>query len=324
MAYLSSSDRGQIILVAAFALGVIFIALAVVINAAIFTENLATRGAGTSDDDALQYRHEVEQSVGSVITNINEEYNGTNSTKLEVWVESNTTTIAAQGGQQKAINGRVTDFAVDSSSFVIGKRFVNTSGDFTADSSLTDPTTWEVASGVTGTRALKFTVTNEATLEDNKSDAFTLSLRGNSGNDWNMTVSKESASDPVNVTVVNGDGVVASCTRSISTPFVIDVTSGVVAGKPCPALTVSDGEEMWLGSGITEPYDIRYENADNITGDYEGVIDNGLNTGDLPALLGGSNGWSDAIYSLNVEYTYRTPSLYYETDIRVAPEEPNA
>ena len=37
-------ERGQILLIAAFALAVIFIALGLVVNGAIFTENLASQG----------------------------------------------------------------------------------------------------------------------------------------------------------------------------------------------------------------------------------------------------------------------------------------
>ncbi|MEF8907354.1 MAG: hypothetical protein V5A13_05805, partial [Haloarculaceae archaeon] len=49
-------DRGQIILVTAFALAVAFVALSVVINGAIFTQNLATRGDTAGGGDALQQR----------------------------------------------------------------------------------------------------------------------------------------------------------------------------------------------------------------------------------------------------------------------------
>ncbi|WP_340099449.1 DUF7261 family protein [Salinibaculum salinum] len=319
MAHLTDTDRGQIILVAAFALGVIFIALAVVVNTAIFTENLATRGEGTSDDDALQYRHEVEQSVGTAITEINAQYEGGDTTDLEDRAEANVTDIDIQGGRQKAATGRIVD--VDYRSLVDGDRFVNESGDFSGDSALSDSTTWEVASGVSNTRALKFNVTDRTALATSQSDAFNLSLQGSGGSDWNMTLFRDSSSGPVNVTVSNGDGDVAYCTRSGSGPITIDVSGGLVAGEPCPALTVSDGDIMWLESGVSTPYDIWYDNADMIEGDYEGVVDGGLST-NLPDLLGASSPSSAAIYSLTVSYSYETVSMRYETNVRVAPGEP--
>ncbi|MEF8784927.1 MAG: hypothetical protein V5A45_03260 [Haloarculaceae archaeon] len=319
MAHLTDADRGQIILVAAFALGVIFIALAVVVNTAIFTENLATRGEGTSDDDALQYRHEVEQSVGTAITEINAQYEGADTTDLEDRAEANVTDIDIQGGRQKAATGRLVDITYRS--MVDGERFVNESGDFSGDSTLGDSTTWKVASGVSNTRALKFNVTDRTALATGRSGAFNLSLQGTGGNDWNMTVFQDSTGGPVNVTVSNGDGDVASCTRSGSGPITIDVSGGLVAGTPCPALTVSDGEVMWLESGLSSSYDIWYDNADMIEGDYEGVVDGGLTT-NLPDLLGSSSPSSAAIYSLTVSYSYETVSMQYETTVRVAPEEP--
>ncbi len=320
MAHLTDSDRGQIILVAAFALGVIFIALAVVVNTAIFTENLATRGEGTSDDDALQYRHEVDQSVGTVITNINTEYDGGDTDTLEQWAAANITDIDIQGGRQKASTGRVVD--VDNVSMENGTRFINKSGDFSGNSTLNDSSTWQVASGVSNTRALKFNVTDRTALATSQSDAFNLSLQGSSGNDWNMTIFRDSAGGPTNVTVSNGNGDVAYCTRSGSGPFSIDVSGGLVAGTPCPALTVSDGDAMWLESGLSSSYDIWYDNADMIEGDYEGVVDSGLQTTNLPDLLGSSSPSSAAIYSLTVSYSYETVSMRYETTVRVAPGEP--
>lgn len=322
MAHLTDADRGQIILVAAFALGVIFIALAVVVNTAIFTENLATRGQGTSDDDALQYRHEVEQSVGTVITEINVQYEGDDTTDLENRAEANVTDIDIQGGRQKATTGRIVD--VEYRSLVDGDRFVNESGDFSGDSALSDSTTWEVASDVSNTRALKFNVTDRTALATSRSGAFNLSLQGSGGADWNMTVFRDSSSGPVNVTVSNGNGDVAYCTRSGSGPVTIDVSGGLVAGEPCPALTVSDGDVMWLESDISTPYDIWYDNADMIEGNYEGVVDSGLQTGNLPDLLGSSSPSNAAIYSLSVSYSYETVSMRYETNVRVAPGEPES
>ncbi|WP_302080343.1 DUF7261 family protein [Salinibaculum rarum] len=316
MAHLTDSDRGQIIIVAAFALGVIFIALAVVVNTAIFTGNLATRGQGTSDDDALQYRHEIEQSVGTVITEINRQHDGNDSTHLKNWAKENVTEINIQGGRQKATNGRVA--TIDYASMKNGTRFVNESGDFTGDT--TDPTTWQVASDVSNTRALKFTITDRTALAGS-SNAFTLSLNGSNDNYWNMTLFNPSG-NRVNVTVSNGDGEVASCTRSGSGSLEVAVTSGLVDGRPCSALTVSGDRDMWFGSGISAPYNITYDNADEIEGDYEGVVDNGLNEANLPSISGPSSKSNAAIYSLNVSYSYETVSMRYETNVRVAPGEP--
>jgi len=310
VAHLTDADRGQIILVAAFALGVIFIALAVVVNTAIFTENLATRGQGTSDDDPLQYRHEVEQSVGTVLEYVNAEYDGSGS--LVDQLENNISTISAQGGVQKAQLGRVVTIDNDTQSRVDGWRFQNTTGEF-VDSG--DNSTWTVASGLSQTRGFVLTVDSTSSLSSTESGSFTVSVNESAGGPfWNLSV-YNSSGDTVTVAVNNTDGATASCTRSVSGQFDIDVTGGTVAGEPCHALTTSDGNEMWFPSTLSG-YDIRFVNANQVSGGYRGVV-----AGSEPSA---SANPTDAIYSLYVHYTYQTPSLYYETGIRVAPGEPES
>ena len=71
MANLRDDDRGQIILVAAFAIAVIFVSLALIVNSAIFTENLASRGETAGSDGALSMRAMVETNVGDSMEAIN-------------------------------------------------------------------------------------------------------------------------------------------------------------------------------------------------------------------------------------------------------------
>ena len=50
MADVTRPNRGQLLLVAAIALGILFVALALILNTAIFTENLATRSSRWRSD----------------------------------------------------------------------------------------------------------------------------------------------------------------------------------------------------------------------------------------------------------------------------------
>ena len=60
------NDRGQLILVAGILLAVLFIALALLVNAAIYTDNVATRG-GDSACEVLEYQAGVTDSIGGLI-----------------------------------------------------------------------------------------------------------------------------------------------------------------------------------------------------------------------------------------------------------------
>lgn len=60
------NERGQLILVAGILLAVLFIALALLVNAAIYTDNVATRG-GDSAGEVLEYQAGVTDSIGGLI-----------------------------------------------------------------------------------------------------------------------------------------------------------------------------------------------------------------------------------------------------------------
>jgi len=314
-----TDDRGQIILVAAFALGVIFIALAVVVNAAIFTENLATRGEATSDSDALHYRHEVEESAGRALDYVNAEADsGVLESTLETRVAANVTDISLQGSRQKARLGRVVTVEYVSGSENFGTRLENTSGTFESDSGNND---WDVARDVPQTRDFVLNVSDVSTLSGTQSGAFNISVNQPLGGPhWNMSVHRPAA-DTVEVTVNNTDEDVASCQQSVARNFKIDVTSGTVGGEPCHALQVNDSDMMWFPSDVASPYTIEFNHANQIEGGYRLTIDDGT-IPDFP--LTSTSERTDAIYSLDVRYIYQTPSLYYETDVRVAPGEPDA
>ena len=55
----TEDDRGQLVLVAGLALAVVLLALVLLANTAIYTENLATREDGVGERDVLGYRASV-------------------------------------------------------------------------------------------------------------------------------------------------------------------------------------------------------------------------------------------------------------------------
>ena len=69
-------DRGQMILLMGVVLAVMFVALALLVNAAIYTDNVATRG-GDPAGEALEYQNGVVDSTEGLIKAENEEGNAT-------------------------------------------------------------------------------------------------------------------------------------------------------------------------------------------------------------------------------------------------------
>ncbi|WP_324756867.1 DUF7261 family protein [Haloarcula sp. GH36] len=311
-----SADRGQIILIAAFALAVTFIALALVVNAAIFTENLASRGETAGSDDALLLRHSVEQSVGRAVTNANT-YNSSTESALNSSVDASVDNVSQAVTRQQSVSGRIV--TVSGPAYTHGTQIVdNASGgsDFRGAASTDN---WTVATGVNARaytmRIYDANTAGGANFGGTKTDEFRLNVTDGSDT-WRVNVTEQASGDvAVGVNEVGGDEGV--CTASpTGGPVDIDLTGGRVGGEPCAPLAFAEG----VGSG----YDIEYNNSHLVSGNYSLVVDQDEYTnGNLTSGIGTDEpGTQHGIYAVTVTYRYDGSSITYETEVRVAPGEP--
>lgn len=304
-------DRAQVILVAAFSLAVAFVALSVVINGAIFTQNLATRGDTAGGGDALQQRQQAEQMVGDMLEHTNANYSGT--TDITGEFRSAVSDLSNASGFQQSVAGRAVDYTHLSASN--GTRVYQDSPDNFTNASAGD--NWTVAENVDNTRQFDITITDTVELEPPGNKPFAVNLTDTSSSDtWLLAIAEESGTLNLTATYTDApDSFSATCTapEPPSQEVGINITAGLFAGQPCEALrfarNVSGGTDE-LGT-----YDIRFNNTENIEGTYQLTVDT-TSVGDAP-------NDEPAVYSATVEYTYRTANLVYETDIRVAPGEPD-
>ncbi|PSP64409.1 hypothetical protein BRC77_03825 [Halobacteriales archaeon QH_8_64_26] len=58
------------LLVGAFALSLVFVALALLLNSAVYTENLATRNSGDDTQEAIEFSREVRLAVRGILANL--------------------------------------------------------------------------------------------------------------------------------------------------------------------------------------------------------------------------------------------------------------
>lgn len=291
--------RGQLLLVGGIVLALTFIALAIVVNSAIFTENLATRGDVPGAEGAIEYRHETVQAVGGILAAVNDNESIGPDT-IEPAVEN----ISVQGGLQQSRQGRVVNITyLDRES---GVRVAdNSSGDFTDPSG---NTTWTVAEDVSMTRNVQFefeSLRGNFTVVLNETD---------SSSYWNMTVTKDN-----NLTVeVNqaGESPRSGTCQTAGNLSTVDVTGATVNGAACQALErEGTGEPLWFGYELDE-YNIEFENATAADGDYSMIVGDTANVDE--AEFDNDDG---AVYSVSVTYRYRTSAVRYETEVRVAPGE---
>lgn len=299
------------LLLTGFILAIAFVVLALVVNSAIFTENLATRGEVPGSQDAIEYRDEVEQSVGSVLQTVNQD-NEAGAVAAETGIED----ISHYGGLDQSVLGRVVSVSHEETNDGT-KLAQDAERNFTSNTTEPD---WSLATDVEQSRHFQLHLT-EIGIDG---DTFSLILN-ESGTTWEMRVTEDGASD-IAVEVEPPHGETRTCTRSFDDGLTVDVTAGTVGGKSCPGLTrASDGTSMWYGTGIDDEYDIRFEGGDAVEGTYSVILGDGNFQPPEAQHYGnefeGAPYYTQAIYDVTVTYEYYTPDVGYETGITVAPGE---
>ncbi|QIO23567.1 hypothetical protein [Haloarcula sp. JP-L23] len=355
MADLNRDDRGQIILIAAFALAVTFVALALIVNSAIFTENLASRGETAGSDDALAMRAMVETNAGAALTAANRYNYSTDSVRDEaITFAVNNTSMQTE--QQQAMTGTLVNVSYAPSESETGVRIAQNSTDAAKptfesanvsqpfDSSANYTLARDITrSGTDGENATRAFVINATTssIQEGNSSSFEVEVReasvlaGVNTNTWQLLIFESTSNNSIHVRTAVNEGGSYRETQCVVDPersyIHIDVTGGTVQGEPCQALGItSGGENYQFGAGATDNYNIRFNNASQIAGNFSLVVldpdtpDSIIaNVQDGPGSNSDNPYWTDAYYEITVEYSYDTPNLRYVTDIRVAPGEPD-
>ena len=316
MADLKTDDRGQLLLVGAFILAAAFVVLALVVNSAIFTENLATRDDVPGSQDALEYRDEVRRGVGDIIRDTNH-----NNSRTASDAQGSIEQLGAVAGIDQAVRNRVVSVSHVSTQPGI-KIAQDQPRELTNNASSDD---WTLATDVNRTRNVRLNVTdfNSGTVE--------FVVNGTS-DEWVMSISETGAGTDAEVTVSTPGGTTSSCVRENTDTIFVDVTAGTVDGEPCPALSrLSDGTEMQFGAGVDPGYNISIRNGDAVEGMYSMILEDVGGAGAFDPLGGNNYGsapdepyyltGSGVVYSITVHYEFYTPQVGFETDVRAAPGE---
>lgn len=318
---LREADRAQLFLVGALALSVIFVVLAVLLNTAIYTGNIATRDPGPGTDEVVEYEGEAASMAGTTLTTVNDRNNSsyaelrsTYGNTIAVWSET-------------ANAHKVADLADAHLSIVTTNRgskigqeqqngFVNDTGGGN----------WTVAND-TAARAFRMNVTQSSLFDTTSgalSESFYVGFNDSSG-EWKAYVYQNGGSNvSVDVIYPNGTQVGSTCSvdAGANDHAVIELSSARIGGQPCPAFTK-------LFRGLSAPYNVTYTNAldggtEQIEGTYSVVVDRRLSKLETGADdAAGEPYAAPALYSADIQLTYRSSVVTYRTNLRVAPEEPD-
>ncbi|MDZ7850960.1 MAG: hypothetical protein U5K70_09295 [Halodesulfurarchaeum sp.] len=231
-------SRGQMLLVAAFAMAVVFVALALILNTAIFTENLATRET-TDGHDAVDF-HDSVVETGDVIlreTNAEESSYGTLVSTYRDRIDTYSDAELAHGLNRGTLRN-VTLMRTHNGTLLNqsdGTNFENDGGN----------STWQVAEGITDTRAGTLNVT---AVDTNATFVFNVTDGSES---WELAVnqSDETTFDVFLETPHNETSSRSYSTRSLE----IQPTNGSIENETWADLQFQNGfsgaYDLWIGNG---------------------------------------------------------------------------
>jgi len=313
------SDRGQLLLIAALAVAVILVGVALLLNAAIFTENVATRETGADGREAIDIRGSTVADIGELIERENERDAETNVTDR---VGDGIDAMAPLLEREHIRHGIVVDLerqGIDEGERVEWDTDVR-SGNFTVEREEEDETVqepeWTLLTEVNATRGFTLTIDrttlesldepNETQLQD---EAFGIEFAGEG-------VSQYVYEDTDNVVVaqVSGGSVDHRCSIASADEVTVDLTGD----------RLETDEEMtrchrglWPTTDFEQIDSIEITNGDRAGGTFSLTIDDESTVADESELI-----VEPAVYAATVDFRYASADLDVETQVVVAPGEP--
>lgn len=315
----SRTDRGQLFLIGALALAVLFVGLALLLNTAIFTENLATRSTDPGTGQAVGFSEAAERGTSGLLYRANHDPSNTDYGLVETDFERNLGNWSNATALHNTRDARLSSVTV--SGYTEGARIEQTDSSRNFSNETGDATAWTLA---TDTHAREFRMTVEAgSLESTTlasilggADPFEVRLTNSTGT-YHVYVYRQSGE--VRVAVERPDGTDAMCGASVGSHADIDLTRGTINDTACPALELLGT----LPTGAGDTVDVEYRNGEDAVGTYELTVDDDadVETANLANGAGSAPFHTDAMYAVELDVTYRSSEVYFTETLRVAPGE---
>ena len=236
-----TSERGQILIIVGLLVAVMLVALALVLNSAIFAENLSTRETADSEEPSA-YAVDAESTVADVYdrTNANDTrkavYANTSfNESFETWADSRSDTAAG--------NGAV--FEADWTTYV-GWRLEQTENRSFTPADNDSATDWTLATDAENVAAFELEVTKDDLRDSADEDAFNLFVTDGTDN-WELFVYRTGGK----MVVTNDPATSDECTSG-SSRAEINVRAGEFNGS-C--------DELDLPSALDDDLQIKFRNV---------------------------------------------------------------
>lgn len=306
------ADRGQLLLISGLVVAVSLVALVVLLNASIYSENVATRGVEAADGEALEVRAAAVEETGALIDGTNRNRPADHAAAATA-VEDGIGELDAHLARAYADRGGVTHVSgnassVDNGSYVTGALTPNGTGNANAT----------VAADAARLRGVEVEVDPGSLASTDATgapaNAFRVEFANATGATREAYVYESDADGNVTVAVgENGTAPTVVCSAATADRVAVDLTAGTLGDERCPGLWA-----VTAGS-LAGSYDATIERTTAADGEVTATA-----LPDAGASVGSDLRATPAVYSARIDLRYRTAELRFETAVRVAPGEPDA
>ncbi len=306
----SRSERAQLLLITALALAVILVTVALLLNAAIFTENVATRDTTADGPEAIELRGELVSGIGELIEQQNRQ--GQDGSDIADSVASGIDEIGPMVDRERASGGTVATLSHDPNDDEMGHLL-----GWTDESSAFDAIDNEtLVEGLSDARAFELNLTAMASLSDPNASQIENEAFGvrfvTAGDNVTQYIYEDNETVVIANATENTDPR-SRCTVNESGPTIVDLTGDELR---------TDDEIRQCYRGLwpdEDPESIEFSNGEHTTGTFTLTVDEAASANPSED---SSLQVDDAIYSVTVDIGYQSRDLTFETTARVAPGEP--
>lgn len=323
-------ERAQLVLVAALVLGAVFVGFAIIVNAVIFTENLATRQDTAAQNGAVEFRDASREAVAELVARVNRDHDTSHdalrsnlSAAVATWSRTAVRDLVARG-----VTAQVDVVGVTDGTHV---QQTNASRDFTAGGSSSGSGNWTLVDAER-TRRFRLNVSaddltqrsvsdppSDSELANATAEAFRINVTDATGSTAHVYLFDDGGT--VRVVVEDATGTYhgeddAGC-QTDEAWATVDLVAGTVEGASCSALDVYDP---------TSPHTVRFENAtvggsDRAAGTYELITEPSSvpSSNYYDADAGDSPFTTPAIYAATVRVQYHADDLRYRGRVEIVP-----
>lgn len=334
-------ERGQLLIVTSLVIAIVLVGLALVLNSAIYTENLASRES-TDSTEVTSTLGDAEDELEATMRYVNL-HNNSSSDEVNRAFDAAISDLGNETTDENAKVGASYEFEVTDRTNGTHLRHTNDTKSFVSGGTNASKGDWWLAKSVPKLRSYTMTVEGQYLYTGTTDDfgllideAFNIQLHGtdSAGNSvtWEIYIYEDSNTD--NVTVFGGreseitdasslsDLTYDSCSADVASDteqVMLSPTNNTFNGRDCESLAF---EEV-LDSSV----DIRYENADDLSGASRsgGTYELAIGTTDYEdqhfydASGAQSPFATHIIYDARVESRYKRADITHSRTIRVHP-----